>query len=197
MKIDIARICDQAGAIANQGGLEGLSMSNLAEALGIRPPSLYSHVAGIAYVRRLLAIYGLNELEHGAARATVGKSGPDAVRALLTGYRDWVRRNPGIYAATVPTPDSSDTEWRTAVDRLSATCGAVIQSYGLNGDDATHCLRALRSVVHGFASLEAAGAMQGQVDRDESFAWLVESFLASIEQVAERRRQMRGEPFHS
>lgn len=191
MKIDVTRICAVAGALANRNGLEGLSMSGLAEALKVRPPSLYSHVAGIADVRRILALHGLAELERGAARSTVGKSGPEALRALLTGYRDWVRRNPGIYEATIPTPNSSDVEWRAAVDRLSETCVAAIQSYGLHGDEATHALRGLRSVVHGFVSLEAAGAMRGSVERDDSFAWLVDSFLLAMEHMASRARHAR------
>jgi AcrR family transcriptional regulator len=193
MKIDVTRICAEAGALANQNGLEGLSMSGLAEALKVRTPSLYSHVAGIADVRRLLALHGLAELERGAVRSTVGRSGPDALRALLTGYRDWVGRNPGIYEATIPTPDPSDVEWRAAVDRLSETCVAAIQSYGLHGDEAIHALRGLRSVVHGFVSLEAAGAMRGTVERDDSFAWLVASFLLAMEHMAGRARCARGE----
>jgi AcrR family transcriptional regulator len=193
MKINVTRICSEAGALANQSGLDGLSMSGLAEALKIRTPSLYSHVAGIADVRRILALHGLAELERGAARSTVGKSGPEALRALLTGYRDWACRNPGIYEATVPTPDSSDVEWREAVDRLSETCVAAIQGYGLHGDEAIHALRGMRSVVHGFVSLEAAGAMRGVVERDESFAWLVDSFLLAMEHKARRGRGTHDE----
>jgi hypothetical protein len=31
----------------------------------------------------------------------------------------------------------------------------VLASYGLRGDDALHAVRGLRSVIHGFATLEA------------------------------------------
>jgi hypothetical protein len=56
-----------------------------------------------------------------------------------------------------------------------------MQEYGLQGAEAIHALRGLRSLVHGFASLEASGALKHPVKRDESFAWLVESFLAMLE----------------
>ena len=169
-------------------------MSDLAAALKVRPPSLYSHVAGIAQVRRLLALHGLAELERGAAKSTIGKSGKEAVRALLRGYREFVRKNPGVYAATLPTPDPADTEWRAAVERLGETCSASMQGYGLHGPDATHALRGLRSVVHGFASLEAAGAMRSKVDRDESFAWLTDAFLLALEQMGAEARRKASEP---
>jgi AcrR family transcriptional regulator len=184
MKVDLARIRQEAGALANRHGLDGLSMSDLAAALNVRTPSLYSHVAGIGDVKRALALHGLGELERRAARAMIGKSGPDAVRALLDGYRDFVRRNPGIYAATLPTPPREDVEWSAAVQRLMETCMAALQGYGLRGADAIHALRGLRSLVHGFASLEAAGALKHPVSRDDSFAWLVESYVATLDRLA-------------
>lgn len=184
MKVDLARIRHEACALANRHGLDGLSMGDLAKALNIRVPSLYSHVAGIDDVKRLVALHGLAELEQGAARATIGRSGPEAVRALLNGYRDFVRKNPGVYAATVPTPPRKDAEWSAAAGRLTETCVATMQGYGLRGPDAIHALRGLRSLVHGFASLEVSGALKHPVKPDESFAWLVESFLAVLEKMS-------------
>ncbi len=186
MKIDLMRIRQKAAILANRHGLDDLSMNELARALNIRPPSLYSHVAGIADVKRLLALDGLTELERGAARVTIGKSGPDAVRALLHGYRNYVRKNPGIYAATVPTPPPKDREWTRASECLRDTCVAVLQGYGLRGPEAKHALRGMRSLVHGFVSLETSGAMEHAVSRDESFAWLVESFVAALERTAKK-----------
>jgi AcrR family transcriptional regulator len=191
VKVDIARIHRHAGALANRRGLDGLSMNELAQALGVRTPSLYSHVAGIDSVKRALALNGLAELEREAARATIGRSGPDAVRALLHGYRKFVRKNPGIYAATVASPPRDDPELRAAADRLTGTCVAALQGYGLAEREAIHALRAVRSLVHGFASLEAAGALQHPVDRDESFAWLVEALIAMLEARSARHTRPR------
>jgi AcrR family transcriptional regulator len=191
MKIDLARIRDTACILANRHGLDGLSMGDLAKALNIRPPSLYSHVAGIDDVRRMVALHGLAELEQGVARATIGKSGSEAVRALLNGYRNFVRKNPGVYAAAVPTPPREDAEWSAAADRLTETCLATMQGYGLRGPEAIHALRGLRSLVHGFASLEVAGALKYPVKRDQSFAWLIESFVAVLERTAEPSRGRR------
>lgn len=180
MKVDIERIRTEATALANRNGIDGLSMNELAAALGIRPPSLYAHVDGIAAVRRLLALHGLRELEQGVARLTAGKAGPDAVRALMNGYRGFARKNPGLYAAMVPTPPKSDTDWRDAMERLKQTLIASLQGYDLSGPDGVHALRGMRSLVHGFVSLEASGALNHPVSRDASFAWLVEGFLRML-----------------
>lgn len=195
MKVSLARIRQEAGALANRHGVDGLSMNDLAGALNVRTPSLYSHVSGIGDVKRLLALGGLAELDQLIARATVGKSGPDAVRALLGSYRDFARRNPGVYAATIPTPPRDDAEWSAAGERLAATCRAVLQGYGFEGAELVHALRALRSLVHGFVSLEASGALKHPVSRDDSFNWLVEAFLATLDAAAARpRRQAKARP---
>ncbi len=177
------RLLKEATALVNRRGLDGLSMSDLAQALNVRTPSLYSHVAGLEDVKRLLALHGLAELNAAAMRVTIGKSGPDAVRALLHGYRDFAEKNPGLYAATVPTPPRADRAWSGAVDLLMSTFLSALQRYNLRGPDAVHALRGLRSLVHGFVSLETAGALKHPVDRDASFAWLVESFLAALDKM--------------
>ena len=46
--------------------------------------------------------------------------------------------------------------------------------------DATHALRALRSKVRGFATLEVAGAFGLPEDCDESFRRLVDALAAGL-----------------
>jgi hypothetical protein len=51
-----------------------------------------------------------------------------------------------------------------------------LESFALQGEDALHATRGLRSLVHGFATLEAAGGFGLPLDCDESFRRLVEMF---------------------
>jgi AcrR family transcriptional regulator len=183
-----ARLLKGATVLVNQRGLDDLSMSELAQALNVRTPTLYSHVAGLDDLKRLLALHGLAELDRAMSRATIGISGPDAVRAMLNAYREFVEKNPGLYAATVPTPPRSDREWSAAVDRLMDTLLASLRYYDLRGPEKVHALRGLRSLVHGFVSLESSGALKHPVNRNDSFAWLVESFLTALEKMAAQPR---------
>jgi AcrR family transcriptional regulator len=191
MRVDKDRICREAIVLANRRGLDDLSMNDLAQALNIRSPSLYSHVAGINDVKRLLALHGLDLLDRSIAPATIGKSGAEAVTSALNAYREFVQANPGVYAAMIPTPPRSDREWSGAVDRLMDTLLASLRQYGLQGSELIHALRGLRSLVHGFVSLESSGALKHRVDRDESFAWMVESFVAALERTSSQTRANR------
>ena len=186
-----ARLLKGATVLVNQRGLDELSMSDLAQALNVRTPTLYSHVAGLDDLKRLLALHGLAELDRAMSRATIGISGSDAIRAILNAYREFVEKNPGLYAATVPTPPRSDREWSAAVDRLMDTLLASLRYYDLRGPEKVHALRGLRSLVHGFVSLESSGALKHPVNRNDSFAWLVESFLAALEKMAAQSRAKR------
>lgn len=183
------RILEKAISLSNQSGLDALSMNEIAGLLGIRTPSLYAHVQGLDDVKRMLALHGLAELNARATEATVGKSGADAIRELLTAYRAFARRNPGVYAALVPTPPNSDREWKAALDRVIATFVSALSGFGLRGDDLVHALRGLRSLAHGFVTLEASGALKNPVGRDESYAWLTDAYVAALDKMSERTKQ--------
>ena len=58
------------------------------------------------------------------------------------------------------------------------------------GDEAIHALRALRSVVHGFATLEAAGGFGIPLNLDESFRRLVELLIRGMEGTQESAKQV-------
>ncbi len=62
----------------------------------------------------------------------------------------------------------------------------VLSSYGLRGDDALHAARGLRSVVHGFATLESAGGFGIPLEVDESFRRLIRTFVGGL------RRDLAG-----
>jgi hypothetical protein len=51
----------------------------------------------------------------------------------------------------------------------------------LEEDEAIHALRGLRSLVHGFATLEISGGFGIPLDLDESFSRLVDLFITGLE----------------
>jgi hypothetical protein len=57
---------------------------------------------------------------------------------------------------------------------------AVMRAWGLEGDEAIHAVRALRSAVHGFVAIEAGGGFGMQVDVDVSFDRLVGTLAGGL-----------------
>ena len=171
--LDRAAVVEAAAALADAEGLEQLTLARLAHDLGIRTPSLYNHVEGLDGLRRSLALRGLELLEARMARATVGKARGDAVLALATTYRGFAREHPALYATSLTAVGAEDPERLAAGAAIVQVVVDALSGFGLDGDDALHATRALRAIVHGFVSLEAAGAFGLPLDLDESFERLV------------------------
>jgi hypothetical protein len=112
--------------------------------------------------------------------ATVGRAGADALHAAADAYRSYARRHPGRYAASLRAPDPADTEHVRAAEAAVGVVFAFLAGYGLTGPAAIDATRFLRSALHGFVALEAAGGFGLPQDIDRSFARLVDALDAAF-----------------
>jgi len=165
-----------AGAdLADEIGLEHLSMGLLAERLGVRTPSLYKHVEGLGDLTHRIAVLAMTELADAVRDATQGRAGSEALTAAAQAMRTFVTERPGRYAAgNAARPTGPEDPLVPAADRFLGSLSAVLRGYRLDPAEEVHALRMLRSMLHGFASVEAAGGFMIQTDVDDSFAWMVD-----------------------
>lgn len=182
--LDRAAVIQAAADLADESGMDGVTLGSLAARLGVQPPSLYNHVAGLPGLRRALALAGLQELARRLERAAVGKAGDDALLAIAHAYRAFAHTHPGVYAATLRAPDPADAELAIAAAEVVDIVLAVLAGYRLEGDDALHATRGLRSLLHGFAALEAVGGFGLPLSLDESFSRLLQVFIVGLRQPA-------------
>jgi AcrR family transcriptional regulator len=173
------RVVEEAEVLADEGG--PVTLVELARRLGVQVPSLYKHVAGADDLQRLVSLRARNEFSDVLARATVGKSGADAVAAIATAYRDWATAHPGRYATTLRAPNAADPADIAASGRAIQVIFDALAGYGLVDDDAIDATRLFRSTLHGFVTLVAAGAF-ALGDLDRSFRRMVAVFQLSLAQ---------------
>ena len=176
-----ARVVDAAARIADAEGLEAVTVARVASELGIKAPSLYNHVAGRDDLISALGVRALQALTEALTQASVGRSRDDALQGIAAAYRAYVLEHPGLYSATIRAPEADDRERQEAAEKVLEVVYAVLAGYGLEGDDAVHAARAVRSGLHGFASIEAAGGFGIPADRDESFRRMVAALAAGLE----------------
>jgi AcrR family transcriptional regulator len=169
--LDRARVVDAAAAIADADGLEAVTLARVAAALEVRAPSLYNHVAGRDDLLAGVAVRGLQEVGAAMREAATGRAGEAALIAAAQAFRDYARAHPGRYGATVRASD--DPEIAAAAAAVFDVLHGVLRAWDLDDAGEIHALRALRSAVHGFVLLEAAGGFGLPVDVDASFARLV------------------------
>ena len=89
-------VVEAAASLADEKGLEAVTLSGLASELGIRTPSLYNHVAGLEGLRRELALLGVRELGQRLSRAAAGKAADEGIFGLAQAYRGFVKERPGL-----------------------------------------------------------------------------------------------------
>ena len=170
--------------LINAEELEALSLGRLAKELGIRTPSLYNHVDGLPGLMRELSILNARNLADRISEAAIGQSGPEAVMAIMQAMRSYIKECPGLYLSTLRasgTQEEVNPELEKEEARSVKVGMVVMASFGLEGEDGVHALRGLRSLVHGFATLEISGGFGISLDLDESFSHLVDSFIAGLE----------------
>lgn len=181
--LDTAIVVQAAADLVNSEGIEALSLGKLAVRLGVRTPSLYNHVDGLPGLQRALTLLNVRTLGDCLDNAVLGKAGAAAVMALAQAYRAYIKECPGLYtislrAAGTQTP--GDPDLLAAEDRVVRIALAAVAAFGLHGADALHAVRGLRSVVHGFATLEVAGGFGLPLDCDESFRRLVMLLIGGL-----------------
>jgi len=187
--LDDGVILRAAGEIADAEGLEQLTLAHLAARLNVRSPSLYKHVAGLDDVRRGLALLGARTLAERFARAAVGKSGAAGVRAVGVAYRAFAKDHPGLYAAIQRAPARDDAALIAASDEIIDILRAVLEPWRLDDAQQIHAIRMIRSLIHGFVSLEAAGGFGIPLDLEQSYDYAITVFIDGLERGAAQRSQ--------
>lgn len=173
--LDPAAVTEVGAALADEIGFAQLSMGVVAERLGVRAPSLYKHVQGRADLGHRIAILAITEVGDALRDATQGRAGGDALAGAAEALRAYVKQHPGRYAATVGArPGGTRDPLVPALQRALDSSAAVLRGYRLDPTQQIHALRMLRTVLHGFAMLEASGGFQLSTDVDDSFTWMVD-----------------------
>ncbi len=178
------KVVAAAAELADLNGADALTLSALAARLRIKPPSLFNHVSGMNALRRELRLLALRELADAMGAAAIGRSRGDAIRALGHAYRKFVKRRPGIYAETVRADEggeSKDSEINALATKIVAICVSALAGYGLSPRQEIHAIRALRSLAHGFVTLEMGGGFGLPITLDESYDWMLETFIRGLE----------------
>ncbi|MFF1789992.1 TetR/AcrR family transcriptional regulator [Kitasatospora sp. NPDC058243] len=154
------QVVDHALTLIDEQGTDALTLAAVAARAGVATPSLYKHVSGgLTELRRLIAVRVTEELADRLAEAAVGRSGDDAVATVLRAYHAYATEHPHRYNALPQAPQPDDDLTRAA-GRLVGVIIAVLREYGLDGAEAIHAARTVRSVAHGFASLSIGGGFQ-------------------------------------
>jgi AcrR family transcriptional regulator len=170
-----------AAAIADREGVTAVTLARVADELGVRSPSLYSHVDGLAGLQRDLSLDAVARLGATNVAAAGDKEGVDALRAIAHAYRAFASSHPGSYAAISRTPaEHEDAAGFAAFAAVVPVIAEFLLQIGAAEADAIALIRSFRSALHGFVSLEASGGFGLPDNIDRSFEVLIDVLLAGL-----------------
>lgn len=182
-KIGITRsdVITAAEAIADRDGLDSLTLIGVSDALGVRSPSLYAHVEGLAGLRRALQIHAAQVLTARLRGALGEQSGDQALGVVAHVYRRFAHEHPGLLDALLPAPrpGEDDEVYEVLADAAIVVADAVT-SMGVPEEYAVDAVRSLRSAVHGFVVLEKDGGFGMPEDIDGSFEAMVNIIVSGL-----------------
>jgi len=163
-----------AAGITDREGLSALTVTRVAEAVDVKPPSLYNHVDGLQALVRLVALDGIDRLAEVCRTAVMGRSGSDGLKALARAYQAFALKHPGVYPLTqIARPD--DADFTAAARRVVEPVLALLAGFGLPDAELVHAARTVRSVLHGFVMLQTQSGFGLNVSVDESFEWMLDA----------------------
>jgi AcrR family transcriptional regulator len=147
-------VLDAAAALVDADGWQQLTMTALAARVGIRVPSLYTHVASAEAVLSAVQVRAHEALATRFQRAAMGKTGAQAFRALAQVLRDFAAEHGGLYDLALRRPFDHEAIV-VAAEPSGAALSAVIESFGI--DPSPDLTMSCLATLHGVIALERAG----------------------------------------
>ncbi|MCL4246987.1 MAG: TetR/AcrR family transcriptional regulator [Anaerolineae bacterium] len=178
------RIVEQAADMIEAEGVDALSLGRLANALGIKAPSLYRYFDGKTALLRAVNLL-TNERLVSAMHTAGDAAAHDAHDRLLTmmrAYRVFAHTRPAAYMLaygdTTAQPDPD------ALLALALPLQAAVAAWSGEAGSLT-ALRGLWALVHGYVALELTHNFQRGGDLDATFDQIVHVYLAGLKMLTE------------
>jgi AcrR family transcriptional regulator len=178
--LDRRTLVGEAATLADESGLDFVTLANLAKRLNVRAPSLYNHIESADELQNELSLFALHAVADVIARAAIGKNGADGLLAVANAYRAFAKEHPGLYGATLRAPRPEDAEMQQIARDILNVLHAILAPFALDADVEVHAVRGFRSIVTGFVSLEAVHGFGLPQSIDESFRFIILSFIAGV-----------------
>ncbi len=171
--------------LIEEKGISAFSMRALAEKLGVKTASLYTHIESMDALFTEVGLSSLKDQKLTQLAAIDSKYGDEAILALAEAYRAFAKAHPALYQFIMQMPMGKDETLRTAAAITAEPSMQVLQDYPIPEEGRMHWQRVLRGVMHGFVSQEASGYFSHYpVDLEESYRLAIQCVIDGLHREA-------------
>ena len=189
------KVMEKAAQLANEKGLAYVTITTLADYLGIRKPSLYYHVESLEEVFEELMIYGWKHVSEEIILELAGLEPHNALREFGWKFYRYAIGNPGVFEAMLWYNRYGKEEMAEATEGLYCFWFDQTDRLGITRQIANHLLRTYRAFLEGFILLEINHSFGNPISIEESFAVSLEILIRGMEQY-ENTGNENGETLH-
>lgn len=167
--------------LAKTIGIDNVSFPRVAEALEIKPPSLYNHFNNINDLKIHTAIYLQEQLKQELMSKLIGKTKKDALKSYALVYYEFAKEYTHVYEL-LNTIKIYDNDQLLAIGKDNILIiSTIIETFGLKPIDVLVASRTFRSILHGYISLSQLGYFpQTDISIDDSFDLIIDNFINTI-----------------
>ena len=147
-----AAVVDAAARLADRDGAAAVTVSSVAREVGVKPASLYEHVAGLSALLDGAHVLALGELAAAVANAVAGLAGADALRAFADAHRAYATAHPGRWEL-LQRVASPSTVASSEAARVGSLTLATLRGYPMPDDQRVHAARFVGATINGYLAL--------------------------------------------
>jgi len=189
--LDKNLVIERAASLANETGLENITLKLIADEFNVQTPSLYNHIKSLEDLKKGLMLYGWKQLEEKLLLAVVGVSGYDAIRAMCYAFYEYATENPGVFNAMLWYNKFQDEETLNATKRLFTVLFKIMGTLSISDETINHLIRTFRGFLEGYALLVNNGAFGNPISIRESFDLSVEVLMAGVRCLEAEQEEKR------
>lgn len=154
MKITKEAVIQAASDIADEKGLNNLSLKVVAEKLNIRTPSLYNHINCLDDLLRAVAHKGMRQMNEQMKQTAIGKTGTIAIKAVAIEYLNYMIIHHGVYETIQWATWHGTEETATIFNDYLSLLITLINSCNFAPEHTNEILDMLTGLIHGFTTLQ-------------------------------------------
>lgn len=178
--ITVQQILSAAVQITEEKGFEAVSLKEISRQLGVSSPSLYNHIDGLPQLKDMVSHFAMTQLKEKVVRAALGRSGIDALREMGWAYIRYARDHPGLYETIQWMNIAADNDAGSLFNEVVQLVYDIGAQTGMDELEASHIIRTIRSLAHGFASIESHQGFAHESSVESSYEYAVEMFMAGV-----------------
>lgn len=180
MSVSKALVIEAASNIADEKGLNQVSLKNVAERLNIKTPSLYNHIDSLDSLLREVAHKGMRTMNEQMARTAIGKSGEQALKAVGTAYLNYMIAHPGVYETIQWATWHGTEETKEIFEEYEELLLTLIRSCNIEAGREQEVVNLFSGIFHGYNTLQLGHAFTHEDEVRENLCRGIEILLLGI-----------------